>query len=192
VGFGGQLWTKQSQAHSSTLCRVECSLLHSTQTGSEAQPASCPTGTRDKAVGAWSWPLTSNQCQGQENLNLYIHSPIHLHGAVLDTSTETHLKEKSLDRALKAQWSSWFTFFLEPDCQKPEHSCATHGSKETPPIVSDRKVHGGNLYAEQHTCNITHTTLSSTDTTSIVRRLVERQCFITNFQNGIKGLGMGE
>jgi hypothetical protein len=28
-----------------------------------------------KAAGAWSWPLTSNQCRGQQNVDLYIHSP---------------------------------------------------------------------------------------------------------------------
>jgi hypothetical protein len=28
-----------------------------------------------KAAGAWSWQLTSSQCRGQENVNLYMHSP---------------------------------------------------------------------------------------------------------------------
>jgi hypothetical protein len=37
---------------------------------------------RGKAARAWSWPLTSNLCQGQENVDLYIHSPIRLHGVV--------------------------------------------------------------------------------------------------------------
>jgi hypothetical protein len=36
-----------------------------------------------KAAGAWSWALTFNQCRGQENINLYIHSSIHFHGVVL-------------------------------------------------------------------------------------------------------------
>jgi hypothetical protein len=35
-----------------------------------------------KGTWAWSWPLTSNQCRGQENVDLYIHSPIRLHGVV--------------------------------------------------------------------------------------------------------------
>jgi len=40
------------------------SLNHRVQTGSGAHPASCPMGSRgsflgDKAVRAWSWPLTS-------------------------------------------------------------------------------------------------------------------------------------
>jgi hypothetical protein len=39
---------------------------------------------RSKVAGAWSWPLTSNYCQGQENVDLYIHSPIWLHGVVLN------------------------------------------------------------------------------------------------------------
>jgi hypothetical protein len=33
-----------------------------------------------EAAVAWSWPLTFSQCRGQENVDLYIHSPIHLHG----------------------------------------------------------------------------------------------------------------
>jgi hypothetical protein len=39
-----------------------------------------------KAAGAWSWPFASNYCRGQENVDLYmyIHSPIRLHGAVLN------------------------------------------------------------------------------------------------------------
>jgi hypothetical protein len=39
--------------------------------------------SRGKAAGAWSWPLTSNSCRGQENVDLYINSPIRLHGVVL-------------------------------------------------------------------------------------------------------------
>jgi hypothetical protein len=30
---------------------------------------------RGKAAGAGNWPLTSNKCRGQENVDLYIHSP---------------------------------------------------------------------------------------------------------------------
>jgi hypothetical protein len=59
------------------------SLLH------VVHPTSYPMGTMGsypggKAAGAWSWPLTSSLCWGQENLDLYIHSPICLHGAVLN------------------------------------------------------------------------------------------------------------
>jgi hypothetical protein len=36
-------------------------------------------GGGGKAAGSWSWPLTSNKCRG-----LYIHSPIRLHGVVLN------------------------------------------------------------------------------------------------------------
>jgi hypothetical protein len=51
------------------------SLLHVVQTGSEAHPASYPTGTggsfpASKADGAWNWPLTSNYSRGQENMAL--------------------------------------------------------------------------------------------------------------------------
>jgi hypothetical protein len=31
-----------------------------------------------KAAGAWSWPLTSKKCRGEENVDLYIHSPYSL------------------------------------------------------------------------------------------------------------------
>jgi hypothetical protein len=45
-----------------------------------------------KAAGAWNRPLTSSSCRGQENVNLYIHSPIRLHGVVFNyLSTETTL-----------------------------------------------------------------------------------------------------
>jgi hypothetical protein len=40
--------------------------------------------SRGKAAGAWSWPLTSNKCRGQENVDLHIHYPIRLHGVVLN------------------------------------------------------------------------------------------------------------
>jgi hypothetical protein len=39
---------------------------------------------RGEAAGAWSWPLTSYYCRGQEHVDLYIHSPIRLHGVVLN------------------------------------------------------------------------------------------------------------
>lgn len=42
--------------------------------GYGAHPAPYPVGTRIKVVGAWSWPLASNKCRGQENMALYIHS----------------------------------------------------------------------------------------------------------------------
>jgi hypothetical protein len=37
-----------------------------------------------KAAGAWSWPLNSSKCRGEENVDLYIHCPIRLHGVVLN------------------------------------------------------------------------------------------------------------
>jgi hypothetical protein len=47
------------------------SLHHRVQNGFGAQPASYPMGTRGcfpggKVTGAWSWPLTSMECQGQK------------------------------------------------------------------------------------------------------------------------------
>jgi len=35
-----------------------------------------------KAVWVWIWPLTSIQCRVQEFVELYLHSPICLHGVV--------------------------------------------------------------------------------------------------------------
>jgi hypothetical protein len=47
-------------------------------------------GARDTFPVAWSWPLTSSCCRGQEYLDLYIHSPLRLHGVMLDQlSTQT-------------------------------------------------------------------------------------------------------
>jgi hypothetical protein len=55
------------------------SLHNRVQNGSAAHPASYPMGTRDsfpggEAAGAWSWPLTSIQCRGQECAEIYLHS----------------------------------------------------------------------------------------------------------------------
>jgi hypothetical protein len=61
----------------------EFSLLHIVQAGSGAHSASYTMDTGDKAEGAWGWPLTSNYCRGQENVDIYIHSPIRLHVIVL-------------------------------------------------------------------------------------------------------------
>jgi hypothetical protein len=65
------------------------SLLHVVQTGSRALPASYTMGTGNsfsggKAAGVWTWPFTYNKCRGQENAVLFIHSPIRLHGLVLN------------------------------------------------------------------------------------------------------------
>jgi hypothetical protein len=46
--------------------------------GFGAHPASCPMGTGGKAAGGVC------QCRGQENVELYIHSPIRLRGVVLN------------------------------------------------------------------------------------------------------------
>jgi len=56
------------------------SLLNRVQTNSGAHSASYPMGAggsfpESKATGAWSWPITSSQCRGQECVELYLHSP---------------------------------------------------------------------------------------------------------------------
>jgi hypothetical protein len=59
-----------------------------------------------KATGAWSWPLTSNWCRGQENKDLYMHSPIPLHGVVVNwmsTGRTLPLWDKHLNSELFKQ-----------------------------------------------------------------------------------------
>lgn len=41
------------------------------------------------------------------------------------------------------------TCFIEPDGQQPEYRGATDGREKAPPVVSDRKVHGGYFDAEE-------------------------------------------
>jgi hypothetical protein len=59
--------------------------LHIVRTGSGAHPAICPVG-----MGAVSLPgcetdhSTPSSADGQEYVALYIHSPIRLHGVVLN------------------------------------------------------------------------------------------------------------
>jgi hypothetical protein len=67
----------------------ECSLVHVIRTHSGAHRASYLKGiggsfSKSKATGAWSWPLTSNYCRVQENVDVYIYSSICLHGLVLN------------------------------------------------------------------------------------------------------------
>jgi hypothetical protein len=60
--------------------------LFSTRSRPVLGPTQAPTQlpgryfSRGKEVGAWIWPLTSNYCQDPGNVDLYIHSPIRLHG----------------------------------------------------------------------------------------------------------------
>jgi hypothetical protein len=37
-----------------------------------------------KAAGPWNWPVTSKEYRGQENVGLYMYSPIGLHSVVLN------------------------------------------------------------------------------------------------------------
>jgi hypothetical protein len=57
-----------------------------------------------KAAGAWSWSLTSSLCRSQENGDLYIQSPIRLHGVLLNyLSTGTTLPYSGLKYILALQ-----------------------------------------------------------------------------------------
>jgi len=77
------------------------SLHHHIQNGSVAQPPLYPMGTWGsfpvgKVAGAWSWPLTSIQCQSEECIELYLHSPTCLHGVVLSLKKEGEGLQKRL------------------------------------------------------------------------------------------------
>jgi hypothetical protein len=63
------------------------SLLQIIQTSSEVHPASYPMGTGGSFPGLKRQGREvdhSNSCRGQENVDLYIHSNIRLHGVVLN------------------------------------------------------------------------------------------------------------
>jgi hypothetical protein len=80
------------QIWSCCLCLCECLFClfsMSSRTAMCPRQAFYPIGNGnyfpwDKAARAWIWSFTSNCCRGEENVNLYIHSPIHLHGIVLN------------------------------------------------------------------------------------------------------------
>jgi hypothetical protein len=59
----------------------EFSVLPVLQTGSGAHQAFYPMGTGVKQPGREA-DHTSSWCQGQENVDLYIHSPIRIHGVL--------------------------------------------------------------------------------------------------------------
>jgi hypothetical protein len=63
-------------------CTASTPALEPTQPPNQRVPTALSKG--DKAAGAWSWPLTSNSCRDQENVDVYIHSHIRLHGVVLN------------------------------------------------------------------------------------------------------------
>jgi hypothetical protein len=58
------------------------------QNCSGAHPGSYTMGKRGsfpggKAAGAWSWPLNPSSAEVKEWMEIYLHSPIRLHGVVL-------------------------------------------------------------------------------------------------------------
>jgi hypothetical protein len=62
--------------------------LHPVQTDSGAHPTSYSKGivgrfSGHKAAVALSWAYTSSTCRSQEYVNLYIQSPLSLHGVML-------------------------------------------------------------------------------------------------------------
>jgi hypothetical protein len=89
VGIATAYWLNDQEIWVWIPVRQEFSLLHVVQTGCEAHPTSYSVGTGGffpggKVAGTWSWPLTSSSCWGQEIVGLYIHSPLRLHGIVLN------------------------------------------------------------------------------------------------------------
>jgi hypothetical protein len=77
------------------------------------------------AAREWSWPLTSNYCQGQENVDLYIHSPIHLHGVVLHLlstwTTFMLLLFHNNNNYHKQLIEQWHAFYSTWQIQKAKH-----------------------------------------------------------------------
>ena len=73
------LWAEWPRIQSKSPSRVNY-FLNVVQTGSEADPSFCPMRTGregcflgGKAAEPWRWPLTSNECGCQGNVDLYIH-----------------------------------------------------------------------------------------------------------------------
>jgi hypothetical protein len=76
-----------------------------------------------KAVGTWSYPPTPSYCVGQENMYLYSHSPITLHGVVhnmLSTGRNLLLTFTSINIIFDYKdWNSWLNIlntsaFMDP------------------------------------------------------------------------------
>jgi hypothetical protein len=81
------------------------------QTSSETHPASYPMGTGGsfpggKEAGAWSWPLTSVQCRGQEYVELYVHSPNTLNGVVLSWKESTGGGSVYISRVIRLAYAT--------------------------------------------------------------------------------------
>jgi hypothetical protein len=86
-----------------------------------------------KAARAWSWSLTSRQCRGQENVDLYINSAICLHNVMLNSLstgkmlpfyifTSVHFSKISYIRRTENFVS--ITFILcNPNFSPPRHVC---------------------------------------------------------------------
>jgi hypothetical protein len=84
TGYGMDVWGVTVRVP------VRSRTFHIIQIGSGVHPTSYPMGTEDpfpggKAAWAWSWPLISTSCRGQETVDLYIHSLIRLNGTVLNS-----------------------------------------------------------------------------------------------------------
>jgi hypothetical protein len=81
-------WTTEGLGFDSQQ-QQDFSTFDSFQTSSGVHPASCPIGTggsswEGKASGTRSWQFSFNQCRREENVDVYVHSPIRLHGVVLN------------------------------------------------------------------------------------------------------------
>jgi hypothetical protein len=63
--------------------RIFCSPFCPHRLRVRGPPSLLSNGYRRLLPKAWSWPLTSNQFRGQENVDLYIHSTICFHGLML-------------------------------------------------------------------------------------------------------------
>jgi hypothetical protein len=102
--------------------------------------ASFPRGI---SAGAWCWPHSSNLCRGQENLDLYIYSPIRLHSVVLNyLSTRTTLPQFYLSQEASCNRNKNISLthsLMELSPSWEAASCAA--TQELPSILWNPKVH---------------------------------------------------
>jgi hypothetical protein len=113
------LWAGRLRGRSSSPSRIK-NFLHIVQNGSGVHPISYPMRTggsfpEGKADGAWSWPITSKCCRGQENVDIYIHSPIfpHINRTRLCSGSNVDLYSGGAQfESRQERWLSWLSFFV--------------------------------------------------------------------------------
>jgi hypothetical protein len=117
-----------------------------------------------KAVGAWSWLLTSNYCRSQENADLYIHSPIRLHSVVLNYFC-TRTTFPALCNFIEIYWRFSFSFgWSGVPVTEPLHGylhAVLHTSQaQLTTFLSEQKISGA-YYLEKGRIHFMPNTLSN-------------------------------